>query len=68
MFYFSLFKIKSFLGGNIDILVNSIARGDFIFLISLYSQGGFMSLSPIENGIYLTPISCCFSNYSQPVK
>ena len=39
MFHFSLFKIKSFLGGNIAILLNSIARGDFIFLISLYLQG-----------------------------
>ena len=57
MFHFSLFKIKSFLGGNIAILLNSIARGDFIFLISLYLQGAFMSLSPIETGIYLTPVS-----------
>ena len=57
MFHFSLFKIKSFLGGNIAILLNSIARGDFIFLISLYLQGAYMALSPIETGIYLTPIS-----------
>ncbi|HVP82279.1 MAG TPA: MFS transporter, partial [Nitrososphaeraceae archaeon] len=54
---FSLFKIKSFLGGNIAILLNSIARGDFIFLISLYLQGAFMNLSPVETGIYLTPVS-----------
>jgi len=27
MFHFSLFKIKTFLGGNISILLNSIARG-----------------------------------------
>jgi EmrB/QacA subfamily drug resistance transporter len=57
MFHFSLFKIKSFLGGNIAILLNSIARGDFIFLISLYLQGVFMNLSPVETGIYLTPVS-----------
>ncbi|HEY6587422.1 MAG TPA: MFS transporter [Nitrososphaeraceae archaeon] len=57
MFHFSLFKIKSFLGGNIAILLNSIARGDFIFLISLYLQGAFMNLSPVETGIYLTPVS-----------
>lgn len=57
MFHFSLFKIKSFLGGNIAILLNSIARGDFIFLISLYLQGAYMALSPVETGIYLTPVS-----------
>ena len=57
MFHFSLFKIKSFFGGNIAILLNSIARGDFIFLISLYLQGAYMALSPVETGIYLTPIS-----------
>jgi hypothetical protein len=27
MFHFSLFRIKSFLGGNMAILLNSIARG-----------------------------------------
>ena len=57
MFDFSLFKIKSFLGGNIAILLNSIARGDFIFLISLYLQGAYMDLTPIETGIYLIPVS-----------
>jgi EmrB/QacA subfamily drug resistance transporter len=57
MFHFSLFRIKSFLGGNIAILLNSIARGDFIFLISLYLQGAYMALSPVETGIYLTPVS-----------
>jgi len=57
MFHFSLFKIKSFLGGNIAILLNSIARGDFIFLISIYLQGAYMGLSPVESGIYLIPVS-----------
>jgi EmrB/QacA subfamily drug resistance transporter len=57
MFHFSLFEIKSFLGGNIAILLNSIARGDFIFLISFYLQGAFMNLSPVEAGIYLMPVS-----------
>ena len=57
MFHFSLFKIKSFLGGNIAILLNSIARGDFIFLISLYQQGAFMNLSSVQTPIYLIPVS-----------
>jgi len=57
MFDFSLFRLKSFLGGNIAILLNSIARGDFIFLISLYLQGTYMTLNPVETGIYLIPVS-----------
>jgi EmrB/QacA subfamily drug resistance transporter len=61
MFHFSLFKIKSFLGGNIAILLNSIARGDFIFLISFYLQGAFMKLSPVETGIYLIPVSAALA-------
>lgn len=61
MFHFSLFKIKSFLGGNIAILLNSIARGNFIFLISIYLQGVFMNLSPVETGIYLIPVSAALA-------
>ncbi|HLN35433.1 MAG TPA: MFS transporter [Nitrososphaeraceae archaeon] len=61
MIHFSLFKIKSFLGGNIAILLNSIARGNFIFLISIYLQGVFMNLSPVETGIYLIPVSAALA-------
>src|SRR5215216_4995093 len=61
MFHFSLFKIKSFLGGNIAILLNSIARGDFILIISFYLQGVFMNLSPVEAGIYLMPVSAALA-------
>jgi EmrB/QacA subfamily drug resistance transporter len=57
MFQFSLFKIKAFLGGNVAILLNSIARGDFTLLISFYLQGASMMLSPSEAGIYLIPVS-----------
>jgi EmrB/QacA subfamily drug resistance transporter len=57
MFQFSLFKIKAFLGGNLAILLNSIARGDFTLLISFYLQGASMMLSPSEAGIYLIPVS-----------
>jgi EmrB/QacA subfamily drug resistance transporter len=63
MFDLSLFKIKSFVGGNIAILLNSIARGDFILLISLYLQGAFMNLSPVETGIYLTPVSIALATF-----
>lgn len=57
MFQFSLFNIKAFLGGNVAILLNSIARGDFTLLISFYLQGATMMLSPSEAGIYLIPVS-----------
>lgn len=56
MFDFSLFKIKTFLGGNIAIFLNSIARGNFIFLISIYLQGALNNLSPFEAGTYLIPV------------
>ena len=56
MFHFSLFKIKTFLGGNIAIFLNSIVRGNFIFLISIYLQGALMNLSPVETGTYLIPV------------
>ena len=56
MFHFSLFKIKTFLGGNIAIFLNSIARGNFIFLISIYLQGALINLSPVETGTYLIPV------------
>ena len=56
MFHFSLFKIKTFLGGNIAIFLNSIARGNFIFLISIYLQGALVNLSPVETGTYLIPV------------
>jgi EmrB/QacA subfamily drug resistance transporter len=61
MFHLSLFKIKPFLGGNIAILLNSIARGDFILLISFYLQGSLMKLSPVEAGIYLIPVSAALA-------
>lgn len=57
LFDFSLFKIKTFLGGNIAILLNSIARGDFILLISFYLQSKFMDFTPLEVGIYFLPVS-----------
>lgn len=57
LFDLSLFKIKTFLGGNMAILLNSIARGGFILLISFYLQSTFMNLSPFEVGIYFIPVS-----------
>ena len=57
----SLFKIRSFLGGNISIFFNAIARGAFILIMTFYLQGPTMKLSPLDAGIYLLPVSIALS-------
>lgn len=57
----SLFKIRSFLGGNISIFFNSIARGAFILIMTFYLQGPTMKLTPFEAGIFLLPVSIALS-------
>jgi hypothetical protein len=52
----SLFKIRSFLGGNI-----AIARGAFTLIMTFYLQGPTMRLSPLDAGLYLLPISIALS-------
>jgi MFS family permease len=44
----SLFRIRSFLGGNIAIFFNAIARGAFILIMTFYLQGPTMKLSPLR--------------------
>lgn len=57
----SLFKIRSFLGGNIAIFFNAIARGAFTLMMTFYLQGATMKLSPLDAGIYLLPVSISLS-------
>lgn len=57
----SLFKIRSFLGGNIAIFFNAIARGAFILIMTFYLQGPTMGLSPFDAGVYLLPVSLALS-------
>ena len=57
----SLFRIRSFLGGNIAIFFNAIARGAFILIMTFYLQGPTMKLSPLDAGIYLLPVSIALS-------
>jgi EmrB/QacA subfamily drug resistance transporter len=52
-----LFRIPVFSGSNLAILLNSIARGAFAFVIVFYLQGPPRFLSPLEAGIYLIPVS-----------
>jgi EmrB/QacA subfamily drug resistance transporter len=57
----SLFKIRSFLGGNIAIFYNAIARGAFTLIMTFYLQGPTMRLSPLDAGVYLLPVSIALS-------
>ena len=60
----SLFDVKIFTGSNIAIFLNSIARGAFSFVIVFYLQGPSMSLSPLEAGIYLIPVSLALAIFA----
>jgi EmrB/QacA subfamily drug resistance transporter len=57
MFDLSLFRLRVFTGSNIAILLNSIARGAFTFVIVFYLQGPPRFLSPLEAGLFLVPVS-----------
>ena len=57
----SLFTIRSFLGGNIAIFFNAIARGAFTLIMTFYLQGPTMRLSPLDAGVYLLPVSIALS-------
>jgi EmrB/QacA subfamily drug resistance transporter len=57
----SLFKIRSFLGGNIAIFFSAIARGAFTLIMTFYLQGPTMRLSPLDAGVYLLPVSIALS-------
>ena len=57
----TLFKLRSFLGGNIAIFFNAIARGAFTLIMTFYLQGPTMRLSPLDAGVYLLPVSIALS-------
>jgi EmrB/QacA subfamily drug resistance transporter len=57
----SLFKMSSFIGGNISIFFNAIARGAFTLIMTFYLQGPTMRLSPLDAGVYLLPVSIALS-------
>jgi len=61
MFDLSLFKIKSFVGGDIAIFLNAISRGALSLIMTFYLQGPLMKLSPLAAGIYLLPVSVALS-------
>jgi EmrB/QacA subfamily drug resistance transporter len=53
----SLFKIRLFTAGTVASLLNSLARGAVILVLTFYLQGPSMGLDPLAAGIFLIPIS-----------
>src|SRR5919197_1619535 len=64
MFDLSLFKIRIFMGGNIAIFLNALARGAFTLIMSFYLQGPSMRLNSLEAGIYLIPVSAALAVFA----
>lgn len=61
MFDLSLFKNKVFNAGNETIFLNSLSRGSFALVMVFYLQGPLMSLTPLQAGIFLIPMSISLS-------
>ncbi|HEV2316640.1 MAG TPA: MFS transporter [Thermoplasmata archaeon] len=57
LFDLSLFRIPTFTGTNVAILLNSIARGAFAFMIVFYLQGPPRFLGPLTAGLFMVPVS-----------
>jgi EmrB/QacA subfamily drug resistance transporter len=64
MFDLSLFKIRPFVGGNIAIFLNALARGAFTLIMSFYLQGPSMRLNSLEAGVYLIPVSAALAAFA----
>jgi EmrB/QacA subfamily drug resistance transporter len=64
MFDLSLFKIPPFIGGNIAIFLNALARGAFTLIMSFYLQGPLMRLNSLDAGIYLIPVSAALAAFA----
>src|SRR5919199_2110307 len=64
MFDLSLFKIPPFIGGNLAIFLNALARGAFTLIMSFYLQGPLMRLNSLEAGIYLIPVSAALAAFA----
>ena len=53
----SLFRNRIFAGATLSILLNSLARGAFSFVLVFYLQGPPRFLSPFTAGLFLIPVS-----------
>ncbi|MGI0151092.1 MAG: MFS transporter, partial [Thermoplasmata archaeon] len=57
MFDLKLFRLPVFAGSTAAILLNSLARGAFSFVIVFYLQGPPRFLNPLTAGLFLIPVS-----------
>ena len=60
MFDLSLFRIRTFLAGNLAAFLAALARGAFSFMMVFYFQGVVL-LSALQSGIYLLPLALAFA-------
>jgi sugar phosphate permease len=60
MFDLSLFRIRTFLAGNLAAFFAALARGAFSFMMVFYFQGVVL-LSALQSGIYLLPLGIAFA-------
>lgn len=61
MFDLALFRNRVFNAGNETIFLNSLSRGSFSLVMVFYLQGPLMSMTPLEAGIFLIPMSVAMS-------
>jgi EmrB/QacA subfamily drug resistance transporter len=61
MFDLALFRVPVFTGATVAILLNSIARGAFSFVIVFYLQGPPRFLDPLSAGLYMVPVSAALA-------
>ena len=59
MFDLSLFRIRTFLAGNVAAALAALARGAFSFVMVFYLQG-VLGDSPLTAGVLLLPLSLAF--------
>ncbi|HTS32467.1 MAG TPA: MDR family MFS transporter [Thermoplasmata archaeon] len=59
----SLFRIREFSATTSAILLNSLARGAFTFILVFYLQGPPRFLNPFTAGLYLIPVSASLATF-----
>jgi EmrB/QacA subfamily drug resistance transporter len=59
----SLFRNRQFAGSALAMLLNSLARGAFVFVLVFYLQGPPRFLDPFTAGLYLIPLSASLAAF-----
>jgi EmrB/QacA subfamily drug resistance transporter len=60
MFDLTLFRIRTFVAGNVAALLSALARGAFTFMMVFYLQG-IVRLGAFQSGVLLLPLSIAFA-------